>query len=213
VDGKSLVLPELMADPNAGGAAAVFIRAFGQIVSQAFPAISFSLAMLFGAIILNATLLDTLDTCTRLGRFVLQEAAADRVTVLRDRWISGLVTVIPAAYLGLSGTAGTIWPVFGASNQLIAALALLVIAIYLTGIRAPSMYSFIPGVFMLITTVAALLYQTYDFFFGSKPNLVLGVICALLVALAVYVSMEVLPRGLRKPKDEPEAEAPEAIAK
>lgn len=213
LDGKSLVLPELMSDPKAGGAAAVFIRSFAHIVSQAFPGIGFSLAMLFGAIILNATLLDTLDTCTRLGRFVLQEVAADRVPWLRDRWLSGIVTVIPAAYLGLSGAGETIWPVFGASNQLIAALALLVIAIYLTGIRAPSMYSFIPGVFMLITTVAALLYQAHGFFFGSKPNLMLGAICLLLVVLAVYVSMEVLPRGLRRPAMQPEAEEPQTLAK
>lgn len=212
VDGKSLVLPELMADPKSGGAAAVFIRAFAQIVSQGLPVFSFSAAMLFGAIILNATLLDTLDTCTRLGRFVLQEAGADRFRVLHNRWVSGIVTVLPAVYLGLTGAGETIWPVFGASNQLIAALALLVIAIYLTGIRAPSMYSFIPGVFMLLTTVAALVYQAYGFFCGPKPNTMLGIVCVLLVVLAAYVSVEVLPRGLGRLPREGGTDTPEAAA-
>lgn len=207
-DGKSLVLPVLMEDK--GGAAAVFIRAFGQMVSQAFPAVGFSTAVLFGAIILNATLLDTLDTCTRLGRFVLQEAAAHKIGALKNRWISGIVTIIPACYLGLTGAGETIWPVFGASNQLIAALALLVISIYLVGIRRPSVYSFVPGVFMLVTTLAALLYQCYGFFLGPKPSLMLGVICLLLVVLGVYVAIEVLPRGLAK-KSDAEADVAEAV--
>ncbi|MHB8995240.1 MAG: carbon starvation CstA family protein [Armatimonadota bacterium] len=208
-DGKSLVLPLLMEDR--GGAAAVFIRAFGQMVSQAFPAIGFSTAVLFGAIILNATLLDTLDTCTRLGRFVLQEAAAEKINPLKNRWISGIVTVIPACYLGLTGTGEKIWPVFGASNQLIAALALLVIGIYLVGIRRPSLYAVIPGIFMLITTVAALLYQAWGFFLGEKVNHMLGVVCLLLVALAVYVSLEIVPRLFSK-QQETEA-LPIAVAK
>lgn len=206
-DNKPLVLQTLMA--TKGGEAMVFVRAFASIVNRAFPFIGFSTALLFGAIILNATLLDTLDTCTRLGRFVLQEAGAERVKWLRNRWLSGIATVLPAAYLGLTGAGQRLWPVFGASNQLIAALALLVIAIYLVGIRRPSIYAFVPGVFMLVTTIGALLYQSYGFFLGSKPNAVLGTVCLLLVGLAIYVAIEVLPRGLAK-KTEAEAGLPRA---
>ena len=196
VDGKSLVLAEIA--KGKGGPSEVFIRGFASVVSGGIPFIGFSLGLLFGAIILNATLVDTLDTCTRLGRFVLQEAGMERFRWLGNRWLSGIITIAPAAYLGLSGKADVIWPVFGASNQLIAALALFVVAVYLVGVRKPSLYAFIPGVFMLITTVAALLYQAYGFFLGPKPSLLLGVFSIVLVALAVYVAIEVVPRGVRR---------------
>jgi carbon starvation protein len=193
-DGKTLVLAEIM--KGKGGASEVFIRGFASVVSGGIPVIGFSLGLLFGAIILNATLVDTLDTCTRLGRFVLQEAGMERFRWLGNRWLSGIITVAPATYLGLSGKADVIWPVFGAANQLIAALALFVVAVYLVGVRKPSLYAFIPGVFMLITTVAALLYQAYGFFLGPKPSLLLGAFSIVLVALAVYVAIEVVPRGI-----------------
>ena len=184
------------------GAAAVFIRGFASVVADAFPFVGFSLGLLLGALILNATLVDTLDTCTRLGRFVLQEAGMERFSWLSNRWLSGAITVAPATYLGLSGQAETIWPVFGASNQLIAALALFVVAVYLVGVRRPSLYAFIPGVFMLITTVAALVYQAYGFFFGAKPSLLLGIMSVVLVALAIYVAIEVVPRGIPRRREE-----------
>ncbi len=199
-DGESLVIGEIMTD--GGGAAAVFIRGFASVVADAFPFVGFSLGLLLGALILNATLVDTLDTCTRLGRFVLQEAGMERFSWLSNRWLSGAITVAPATYLGLSGQAETIWPVFGASNQLIAALALFVVAVYLVGVRRPSLYAFIPGVFMLITTVAALVYQAYGFFFGAKPSLLLGIMSVVLVALAIYVAIEVVPRGIPRRREE-----------
>jgi carbon starvation protein len=199
-DGESLVIGEIAAGP--GKEAAVFIRGFASVVADAFPFIGFSLALLFGAIILNATLVDTLDTCTRLGRFVLQEAGVERFKWLGNRWLSGIITVAPATYLGLSGEANTIWPVFGASNQLIAALALFVVAVYLVGVRRPSLYAFIPGVFMLITTVAALVYQAYGFFFGENPSILLGAFSIVLVGLAIYVAIEVVPRGIPRGQEE-----------
>ena len=199
-DGESLVIGEIMTD--GGGAAAVFIRGFASVVADAFPFVGFSLGLRLGALILNATLVDTLDTCTRLGRFVLQEAGMERFSWLSNRWLSGAITVAPATYLGLSGQAETIWPVFGASNQLIAALALFVVAVYLVGVRRPSLYAFIPGVFMLITTIAALVYQAYGFFFGAKPSALLGIMSVVLVALAIYVAIEVVPRGIPRRREE-----------
>ena len=193
-DGKSLVIEELMTAPEGGGAAVVFIRGFASLTARGLPFISFSTAMLFGAILLNATLLDTLDACTRLGRFVLAETFGERVRVLQNRWVASLLTIVLATCLGLSGMGKFLWPVFGAANQLIAALALLVVGTYLAGIRKPSMYAIIPGIFVLVTTIAALLYQAWGFLLGESPNLVLGLICVLLVGLAIYVSVEAFPR-------------------
>jgi len=192
-DGKSLVIGEIMG-AKGGGAVSVFIRSFANLTSQGIPFISFSTALLIAAIALNATLLDTLDTATRLARFILSELLGDRIPLSRNRWVTTLITLAPAAYLGLSGTGTVLWPVFGAANQLIAALAFLVIAVYLAGLAKPNVYVIVPGLFVLITTIAALLYQAWGFLLGKTPNLVLGIICLLLVALAVYVSLEAFPR-------------------
>ncbi len=193
-DGKSLVLLDLMEDPEGGGPAVAFIRGFANLTHMGLPFITFQAGVLVAAIVLNATLLDTLDTCTRLGRFVLSETFGDRIKPLQNRWLASIITVIPAAYLGLSGTGKFLWPVFGAANQLIAALALLVVAIYLIGVGKPSVYVIVPGIFILITTVAALMYQGYALFFGDSPNYLLGSICVVLIALAIYVFSEALPR-------------------
>ena len=63
----------------------VFIRGFASLTARGLPFISFSAALLFGAIVLNATLMDTLDACTRLGRFVLSETFGDRIPALQNR--------------------------------------------------------------------------------------------------------------------------------
>jgi len=193
-DGKSLVLLSLMEDPEGGGAAVAFIRGFANLTHLGLPFITFQAGVLLAAIVLNATLLDTLDTCTRLGRFVLTETFGDRFQPLHNRWLAGAITLVPATYLGLSGTGNFLWPLFGAANQLIAALALMVVAIYLIGMGKPSLYAIVPGIFILITTMAALMYQGYGLLLGDSPNYVLGGICVVLIGLAIYVSGEALPR-------------------
>ena len=193
-DGKSLVLLNLMEDPEGGGPVIAFIRGFANLTHVGLPFISFKFGVLIAAIVLNATLLDTLDTCTRLGRFVLTESFGEQCRPLQNRWVASVITIIPATYLGLSGAGKFLWPVFGAANQLIAALAFLVVAVYLVGVGKPSIYAVVPGMFVLLTTVAALLYQGYGFLVGDSPNYMLGGICAVLIGLAVYVSGEAIPR-------------------
>ncbi len=203
-DGKSLVLQDVITAGEEGGPAVVFIRGFASLTARGIPFLSFQAGILLAAIVLNATLLDTLDTCTRLGRFVLTETFGDRFTPLQNRWIASIITLLPAAYLGVSGAWETIWPVFGAANQLIAGLAFLVIAVYMVGVGRPKAYVVWPGLFVLVTTVAALMYQAYGFVVGDAPNYVLAGVCVVLIALAVYVSTEALPR-LRRSREEPVA--------
>ena len=70
--------------------------------------------------------------------------------------IATIVTVIVASYFGATGGYKTIWPVFGAANQLVAALTLIVISAYLVGIKKPRVYTVIPAMFMTVTTIGAL---------------------------------------------------------
>jgi carbon starvation protein len=66
----------------------------------------------------------------------------------------------------------------------------MVIAVYLVGVRRPSIYAVIPGIVMLCTTVAALLYQGYRFVTATPPNWLLGPLAFGLAVLAIYVVSE-----------------------
>ncbi len=193
-DGSTLVLSEIMAEEGGGWPSVAFIRSFARVVNLGLPFIGFQALVMFAGIALNATLLDTLDTCTRLARFILTENFGKYTWVLQGRWLATLITVVLATVLGLRGGAAKLWPVFGAANQLIAALALLVIAVYLVGVRRPSIYAVIPGIIMLCTTVAALLYQGYGFITAEQSNWLLGLLSFALALLGLYVVAEAVPR-------------------
>ena len=86
-----------------------------------------------------------------------------------------------------------IWPIFGATNQLIAAVALFIVSTYLMAKGKPTKFTLVPAIFMLVTTIGALAWQAYRFFTSPQPNIFLGTSALVLIALAVFVGSE----GLR----------------
>jgi carbon starvation protein len=177
-----------------------FATGYGKLV-QSLPGITLVLGSFFGMIMLNAFVLTTLDTGTRLGRFITTELMGKKVPALNNRWIASLFVLVFAVLLG--GTEGykVIWPVFGASNQLVAALALIVVSSYLVGTKRPKKFTVYPAIFMLLTTLGALIYQGY-YFFRAKRYL-LGCISLILIVLAsviVYDARVVLFTKNGKPK-------------
>jgi len=112
----------------------------------------------------------TLDTATRIQRYVVAELATDfKVRPLANRYVATAIAVLAAAGLafgtGASGTGAlTLWPMFGAVNQLLAALALLLITIYLR--RRGSwgyILTLVPCLFMLVLTVWAMVWKEWEF--------------------------------------------------
>ena len=175
-----------------------FASGYGRLVS-AIPGLSLAIGSFFGMVMLNAFVLTTLDTGTRLGRFIFQELLGTRAAVFKNRWFSSTVILILASVLGVTEGYKAIWPVFGASNQLVAALALIVVSSYLVGIRRPTKFTVYPAIFMLLTTLAALVYQGVVFLWSSS-YLLFGV-CAVLIALAlliVYDARSILFGGGKK---------------
>ena len=261
------------------GPLVAFANGFGNLVGgRLLPFIGFGLASLFGMVMLKTFVLTSLDTCTRLARFVSHELVGEwtdslaerkglivgaaialvlisavallgglapegslvhniatsnfwrlwlpillvalvgaaylenRVAFFRGRLIGTALTIGPAFCLGTSFT--RIWPIFGAANQLIAALALIVAACYLLGTKRPSWLALVPAVFMLFTTVAALLFQAYGFLLpadpAGKPDYVLGIGAVVLALLGLYVAIEAVlavPKLLKKAREMAEPEA------
>lgn len=164
-----------------------FATGYGHLAS-ALPGITLIIGSFFGMVMLNAFVLTTLDTGTRLGRFIFSELFGEKIPVFNNRWVASSVILIFAAILGLSEGYKAIWPVFGASNQLVAALALIVVSSYLVGVKKPAKYTAYPAYFMLITTLAALCYQGYKFFHGG--SYLLAAISVILIALAVLITYD-----------------------
>jgi carbon starvation protein len=159
-----------------------------------------SVGALVALTMLNAFVLTTLDTATRITRYIGEEFFGEGLGMrwLRNRFLSTLIVVGCAFYLAL-GPFQTVWPVFGSANQLIGALALLVVSVVLKRLGRPVIYTLGPAVFMLVTTMAALVYQGYAFFTGGK-TLLAAISFALLVLAVMMVADSI--RAVRRGKPE-----------
>lgn len=90
-----------------------------------------------------------------------------------------------------AGKGGLIlWPMFGATNQLLGGLAFMVIAFYLWRRNRPTWFLLLPLVFMLIMPAWALSIQLYEWINSASPNWTLLVIAAATLALEVWMVVE-----------------------
>ncbi len=113
----------------------------------------------------------TLDTATRLQRYVIQELAGSfHLRPLQNKYLAtalavalGLaVAMVPAPDKGY-GTGGLIlWPLFGATNQLLAGLAFMVTVFYLWRRSRPILFAVLPMLLMLLMPAWALLWQMFN---------------------------------------------------
>jgi len=144
----------------------------------------------------------TLDTATRTQRYIISELFSDlRMEKFSGRYITTGVAVLTAALLAfITGADGkgalTLWPMFGAVNQLLAALALLVVTIYLRE-RGGVYYlvSGLPCLFMVIMTTWAMLLNEGRFI--SEGQYHLAAINAFTLLLASWMVIEAGLRILR----------------
>jgi carbon starvation protein len=137
----------------------------------------------------------TLDTATRIQRYVVQELAGDiKLGFMQNRYAATAFAVITAAILafatGASGAGAlTLWPLFGATNQCLAALALLAITIYLKprgGLRY--LVSGLPAAFMIVMTTWALIFNEINFI--NAGNIMLSIINGCIVLIALWIVVE-----------------------
>ncbi len=167
-----------------GGPIQAFATGYGKFVS-ALPGITVVIGSFFGMVMLNAFVLTTLDTGTRLGRFIFSELLGRKKAIFRNRWMASGFILVFAGILGATEGYKAIWPIFGASNQLVAALALVVVTSYLVSIKRPKAFTLYPAIFMLVTTLAALFYQGFHFF--KKSQYLLGITSVILIGLASII--------------------------
>lgn len=138
-------------------------------------------AVAFGLMAFTTFVYDTLDVCTRLGRYVIQELTG--LSGWAGRWLgTGLTAGVPLLLLlrGSVDAAGnpvpvwrTFWFLFGASNQLLAALSLLGVTVWLWRTRRAMWVWFvtgIPTVVMYTMSIWALVKLTWPRFFDAATG-------------------------------------------
>ena len=141
----------------------------------------------------------TLDTATRIQRFILNEfGLVTKVKFLSNRYIATVIAIVPAimlAFWNLSepGTGATrqagwvLWPIFGASNQMLGALTLMVLTLYYWQKKKPILPLLLPMLFILVLTFSALIVNAIKF---SGENSLLFILTLLLIILILWMVYE-----------------------
>ncbi len=153
----------------------------------------------------SAFCLTSLDTATRLARYMFQEFwlepgqtykdVSGYKAVLANPYVATAITVVLGVALGMNGYS-VIWPLFGAANQLLAGLGLLAVCAWLGNIGKNNKMFYIPMVFMLVVTIISLC-QTITSRFkaisggtAAFATYVQGILAVVLVVLAVVLAIE-----------------------
>jgi carbon starvation protein len=161
---------------------------------HAIPFFNFSIesAQTFTALAVSAFALTSLDTATRLARFMFQEYFEHQEnkekSFITNRYVSTGITVAFGAALTFSGQTMSIWPVFGSANQLLAALALLALTVWIANLKKGFLFVLIPMLFMFAVTLTALGMLVYQNFIAT--NFTLSIISVLLFTLAVLLGIK-----------------------
>lgn len=163
--------------------------------------ISMDVATNFAALAVSAFALTTLDTATRLARFTFQEffevkGKKEQNILVKNRYVATTITVAFGAALTFSGQTMSIWPVFGSANQLLAAIALLAITVWIANMKLNYSFTVYPMVFMFAVTLTALATLFYTNIINN--NYILSLISVLLFILAlilVYQAYQVLRKN------------------
>ena len=130
---------------NSGGWILAFGNGFGNVVHQMLPILSFTFASMIAVLALNTFVLTTLDTAVRITRFIVQESLGPKVPVFQNKYVTTVAVIFLAYLIGATEGWQKIWPIFGATNQLIAAVALMVASTYLMAAKKPTKYTLYPG--------------------------------------------------------------------
>lgn len=148
-------------------------------------------AITFGAMAFSTFVFDTLDVSLRLGRYIVQELFGLRGKI--GAVIGTLATVaVPffIAFYAPKGSWNEFWTLFGASNQLLAALTLLSITVWLYQAKKRIAFTLLPMLFVLVVTLTALgslVYGNFKASAGFDFRLVNGIASLALIVLAVYL--------------------------
>ncbi len=174
---------------------AVFLNNWGldRILGEGFGAA-------YGGVFLTLMALTIMHLVVRFMRVASAEALGERFPIMRNVHVGSLIALALTLLLIWIVPFLQIWGIFGAANQLMASLALLLITLWLMSKAKNYQWTFWPFVFMLVTTIGALLWSAYAAFFVRLPaqtawqgivaQVTIGILALVLVGLAIILVVD-----------------------
>ncbi len=184
---------------SAGKSAGVFAVGLSQFLSRIGIPISFGLP--YGSVFLTLQALTIMYLVVRFMRIASAEFLGDAVPVLNNVHIGSIIALLFSGILIWTGFWQRVWVLFGGANQLMAALALLLVSLWLLSKGKTYNWTFIPFVFMFVTTIAALILTSYnsfravDFAKGAAAaigNIIAGSLGVILVVAALILAWDAI---------------------
>ncbi|MFT5154376.1 MAG: carbon starvation protein, partial [Planctomycetota bacterium] len=176
--------------PQVGEALQAFVNgSAGFLESIGLP---YGIAATVVAVLVISFAATSLDTALRIQRIVLAELGATyKIKPLQNRWIGGAVacgSVLALIYADYDQGAKSLWPVFGATNQVLAALTLLLCALYLRAMGRKTLAYILPACIVMVVTFAAMGIQvTRDIAAGK---IMVSIVGGLIAVLTLWVALE-----------------------
>ncbi len=191
----SIVATLSVADTKGLAADAIFTKGAASLLGGS-PTAAAYVGLIFIALAMAVMML-----VVRLGRLAISEVGGEKVPLLQNKYIASILFLAVTFILASPTFGGTwfyIWVLFGGSNQLMAGLALMIITLWLLDTKKGWMISGIPGIFMIVTTIAALGYASYQSLnsgLTSSPmtagNIVAGLIGVILIIAALIMCLDI----------------------
>ncbi|KPJ63670.1 hypothetical protein AMK68_03365 [candidate division KD3-62 bacterium DG_56] len=196
-------LPQFGAAMQAGGAGGVFASGLSKLLGYlGLPA---RVGATFAAVLIIILAITVMQLVLRFMRLATAELVGERMPAMRNVQLATLVACLLGMVLTLSGWWQYLWVLFGGANQLMASLALLVVSIWLVSQRRKATFTFIPMLFMFVTTIGALCYTSYNLLSkvsmsvagggeltvgAAIGNALMGVIAIFLVIAALFLAYD-----------------------
>lgn len=191
--------PSLKSNPILG-----FSLAAGRLFNEGL-GIPVSLGTVFGILLVEGFVVTTLDAAVRLNRYLFEELWAilfkNPHPVLKNPWFNSLLTVVIMFVLAYSNAFSVLWPIFGTANQLLAALALITVSSWLVVKGRKYFFALFPAIFMLATTITALVVLLMSYI--KNGNYILILVDLLLLALSGGVAVLALKIFTKKGEKQP----------
>jgi len=184
-----------------GAPVGAFATGLGGFISVWGLPIQYATSLAFAAFIVIVLVVTQL--LFRVQRVTLSEWLGDVFPPCRNQHIASLICVALAILLMMTGTWVYLWQLFGGANQMMAALSLLLVTVWLASVGKNWMYAGLPAAFMWVTTCASILVTAYNLYSNVyQINMAAGrtipvvgsalmiLVALLLVVAALYIGLD-----------------------
>jgi len=145
---------------------------------------------IFGILLVEGFVVTTLDTAVRLNRYLFEELwqviFKNVPKIMKSYIFNAALAVVFMYLLAYNNAFLALWPAFGSSNQLLASLALIAVSVWLVKRGINALFTVVPAIFMMVTTIYSLFVLLIDKYLPAK-NYVLAAFAVLMIILSIGV--------------------------